>query len=76
MKIVIKKALLSLPGILFAVNILSAQEVLVPTDKPKIARENISKEQVAMLKANGSKQIEFRNAFRETLSGNQLESRL
>ena len=73
MKMIIKTVLLSLLEIIFAANIVTAQEVAISANKPKPAREGISEEQLALVKANRSKQIEFRNAFRETLTGNQLD---
>jgi len=65
--------LLIILGVLLTSSIVCAQETTVTGEKPGITRENISEEQLAILKANRSKQIEFRNAFRETLSGTQLD---
>lgn len=53
-------------GGLFTSNMVCAQGT-------KATVENISEEQLSILKANRSKQIEFRNAFRETLTGTQLD---
>lgn len=72
MRIFNKTFLLTVSGIIFVLGIISAQEVPASAEKPKLTQENITLEQIALLKANRSKQIEFRNSFRQTLSGEQL----
>jgi hypothetical protein len=53
--------------------ILNGQETEVPSKKPQLYQNNTSAEQIASIKATRAKQIEIRNAFRETLTGNQLD---
>ena len=66
-------SLLIISVIFFVPNIICAQKDNAQGDKQGISGGKISSEQLALLKANRAKQIEFRNAFRETLSGNQLD---
>ena len=54
-------------------NKLNGQETTVPVGKPQLNRNDMSAEQIANIKATRAKQIELRNAFRETLTGNQLD---
>ena len=72
MKIFNRKILIILLGIILPAGFLSAQQPEVPEKGPELKNEEISKEQLEIMKANRQKQIDFRNAFKETLSEQQL----
>lgn len=73
MSLLLKRAGILISGIVFTAGILFGQENPQLEPKQVTGNRQISPEQLALLKANRAKQIEFRNAFRETLSGNQLD---
>ncbi len=73
MKILKRIFSLILLTVLVSSEIIMAQEKTNSSGTNKTAREILTAEQKAALKLNREKQIEFRNEFRQTLSGNQLD---
>lgn len=65
--------ILSFTGIMFLSNLVSGQETTATVKNPQTRKIEFTQEQKAMLKANRAKQLEFKNAFRKTLSSGQLD---
>lgn len=72
MKTIIKRGIISFMGILLLSNLVSGQETTVSVKNPSTGNVKFTEEQKAMIKANRAKQVEFRNAFRKTLTSDQL----
>ncbi len=70
---IVKKVVLNFLAIILTLNMLSAQAITGPADKQKASVDKLSEEQIAIIKENRAKQIQFRNRFKETLTGNQLD---
>ncbi len=64
---------LSLLGILLFTGIISAQQGNMTASKAKNGAASLSDKQIEALKAIRQERATFRNAFRETLTGNQLD---
>jgi hypothetical protein len=64
---------LSLLGILLATGIISAQQGDENAVKIKTAAGSLTGQQIEAIKAIREERAAFRNAFRETLTGNQLD---
>ena len=75
MKKIIRMGIISFIGILFLSNLVSGQETTATVKNPSTGNVKFTEEQKAMIKANRAKQVEFKNAFRKTLSSTQLDLR-
>jgi murein L,D-transpeptidase YafK len=75
MKKIIRTGIISFIGILFLSNLVSGQETTATVKNPSTGNVKFTEEQKAMIKANRAKQVEFKNAFRKTLSSTQLDLR-
>lgn len=72
MKTIIRMGILSFMGILFLSDLVSGQETTANVKNPSTGKIEFTQEQKAMIKARRAKQMEFKNAFRNTLSPEQL----
>lgn len=59
-------------GILFLNNLASGQETMATVTNPETGNAKFTEEQKAMIKETRAKQVEFKSAFRKTLSSDQL----
>jgi len=72
MKKIIRMGVLSFMGMLFLLDLVSGQETTVNVKNPSKGKIEFTQEQKAMIKARRAKQVEFKKAFRNTLSSEQL----
>jgi uncharacterized FlgJ-related protein len=72
MKTIIRTGILSFIGIMFLSNLVSGQETTVTVKDPSTGNVKFTEEQKAMIRARKAKQVEFKNAFKKTLSLDQL----
>ena len=75
MKTIIRTGIISFIGILLLSNLVSGQETTATVKNPSTGNVKFTDEQKAMIKANKAKQVEFKNAFKKTLSSDQLNLR-
>jgi hypothetical protein len=75
MKTIIRTGIISFIGILLLSNLISGQETTSTVRNPSTGNVKFTEEQKAMIKANRAKQTEFKNAFKKTLSSDQLNLR-
>jgi len=71
MKTIIRTGIISFIGILLLSNLVSGQETTATVKNPSTGNVKFTDEQKAMIKANKAKQVEFKNAFKKTLSSDQ-----
>ena len=72
MKKIIRMGILSFIGIMFLSDLISGQETTATVKNPPKGKIEFTQEQKAMIKVTRAKQLEFKNAFRKTLSPEQL----
>ena len=72
MKKIIRTGIISFIGILFLSNLVSGQETTVNPKNPSTGNIKFTEEQKAMIKERRAKQVEFKSAFKKTLSADQL----
>jgi hypothetical protein len=72
MKTIIRTGFISFMGILIIYNLASGQETRATIKNPATGDAKFTEEQKAMIKENRAKQVEFKSAFRKTLSSDQL----
>ena len=71
MKTIIRMGILSFIGIIFLFDLVSGQGTTATVKNPSTGKIQFTQEQKAMIKAKRAKQLEFKNAFRKTLSAEQ-----
>jgi transcriptional/translational regulatory protein YebC/TACO1 len=75
MKTIIRTGIMSFMGILLLSNLILGQETTATAKNPSTGNVKFTEEQKAMIKATRAKQAEFKNAFKKTLSSDQLNLR-